>query len=218
MRPVRRGALDQERSTISCQIGGRSLLFFRRSTGSTGASLGRGATRALAPGRKMARRKSNSNHLLLRGAAQRPRRTFRETQQTFLLSGRLRFPSRRPFCGLLDARGPGWVQLNFHTQGALTMAQKWRRKPLKSLKTDSAIGEPPARDCEGSRPQFRGTYSARKSGGTASLASASSASSAPSAFCALEPRRRTDTVSSLASLRPRAIRTGTFAKECSRTL
>jgi hypothetical protein len=58
----------------------------------------------------------------------------------------------------------------------------------------------------------------RRSGGTASLASASSASSAPSAVCALEPRRRTDTVFSLASLRPRAMRTGTFARECSRTL
>jgi hypothetical protein len=58
----------------------------------------------------------------------------------------------------------------------------------------------------------------RRSGGTASLASASSACSAPIAACALEPSRRKDTVFSLASFRPRAIRTGTFANECSRTL
>jgi hypothetical protein len=67
------------------------------------------------------------------------------------------------------------------------------------------------------RPHPAGNHP-RRSGGTASLASASSASSTPIAACALEPRRRTDTVFSLASLRPRAMRTGTFAKECSRTL
>ena len=58
----------------------------------------------------------------------------------------------------------------------------------------------------------------RRSGGAASPASASSASSTPIAACALEPRRRRETVFSLASLRPKAISTGIFAKECSRTL
>jgi hypothetical protein len=58
----------------------------------------------------------------------------------------------------------------------------------------------------------------RRSGGTASLVSASRASSAPITACAAEPRRRNDTVFSLASLRPRATRTGIFANECSRTL
>jgi hypothetical protein len=67
------------------------------------------------------------------------------------------------------------------------------------------------------RPHRAGNHP-RRSGGTASLASASSASSTPIGACALEPRRRTDTVFSLASLRPRAMRTGTFANECSRTL
>ncbi len=58
----------------------------------------------------------------------------------------------------------------------------------------------------------------RRSGGTASPASASIASSAPIIVWALEPKRRTETVFSVASLRPRAMRTGAFASECSRTL
>ena len=66
-------------------------------------------------------------------------------------------------------------------------------------------------------PDRRRTYP-RRSGGVASPASASSASSAPIDVCALDPRRRKDTLFSLASLRPRAIRTGAFANECSRTL
>jgi hypothetical protein len=58
----------------------------------------------------------------------------------------------------------------------------------------------------------------RKSGGMASLVSAAIASSAPIVDCAFEPKRRTDTVFSLASLRPTAMSAGIFASERSRPL
>jgi hypothetical protein len=58
----------------------------------------------------------------------------------------------------------------------------------------------------------------RKSGGMASLVSAAIASSAPIVDCLFEPKRRTDTVFSLASLRPTAMIAGIFASERSRTL
>jgi hypothetical protein len=52
----------------------------------------------------------------------------------------------------------------------------------------------------------------------ASLVSAAIASSAPIVDCAFEPKRRTDTVFSLASLRPTAMSAGIFASERSRPL
>jgi hypothetical protein len=59
MRPVKGSALDYEKSTISCQVGGDPVLFFRKSFSSADASRGGGATRALAPrqenGSEMAR-------------------------------------------------------------------------------------------------------------------------------------------------------------------
>ena len=58
----------------------------------------------------------------------------------------------------------------------------------------------------------------RKSGDMASLASAAIASSAPIVDSAFEPKRRTDTVFSLASLLPTAMSARIFASECSRTL
>ena len=58
----------------------------------------------------------------------------------------------------------------------------------------------------------------RKSGGMASLASAAIASCAPILDCADEPKWRTDTVFSLASLLPTAMSARIFASECSRTL
>ena len=98
------------------------------------------------------------------------------------------------------------------------MARKWRRNWLKSLKTDSEMASRRLAIVRDPAPSHLGETYPRRSGGVASLTSASSASSAPIAVCALEPRRRNDTVFSLASLRPRATRTGTFANECSRTL
>jgi hypothetical protein len=98
------------------------------------------------------------------------------------------------------------------------MARKWRRNQLKSLKTDSEMASRRLAIVKGSAATYLGGTYPRRSGGTDSLASESSASWEAIAVCALEPRRRTDTVFSLASLRPRAMRTGTFASECSRTL
>src|SRR5690606_471199 len=55
-------------------------------------------------------------------------------------------------------------------------------------------------------------------GTAASCARLRTASSSPSTRCPDSPSRRTDTLSSVTSLRPTARITGTFASECSRTL
>jgi hypothetical protein len=73
------------------------------------------------------------------------------------------------------------------------------------------------------RPSFaRGSYAAclilRTSGGTASSAMARSAASSASTACPSLPRRRIETVRSVASLRPTTSSAGTLASECSRTL
>ena len=58
----------------------------------------------------------------------------------------------------------------------------------------------------------------RKSGGTASSAKALSAASTGRTGCPSLPRRRMETVRSVASFFPTTSMTGTFASECSRTL
>jgi hypothetical protein len=93
----------------------------------------------------MAVKKVTPNHLVPRGAAQRPRKPAPSLSTGTLSRRRGRrsccpigsgSSSRRPFAGSLSMRS--WLgSTKPNTRLSVTMARKRRRKPLKSLKTDS---------------------------------------------------------------------------------